>query len=186
MSEIDGIPREEAERLINTAPNAVIYIVDIIKANPVAFFKIQSRGILRTVTAVEYRTWAEAISGVKLTGSGIVSEMNLNPSRLIDQIRAGNSWILLGIFALLVDALVYCLALLTSWRLFSHYRKDPVLFGIISITLITVIYTIVLPLGHGSARFRIPVEPMIALLGGMAFYHAVAPSPAIADKKSMG
>lgn len=184
MAEIEGISRQEAENLINTAPNVTSYIIDYIKSNPAPFLKIQLRGILRTSTAVDYRYWAEAISGKKPAGSGIVSGMSLNPSLLADQIESGNYWIFLGIAALFVDVFVFCLAALTCWRLFFNYRKDAILFGLISIALITLAYSVILPLGHGSGRFRVPAEPFLGLLAGMAFYGKKVIPTTIANIKS--
>jgi 4-amino-4-deoxy-L-arabinose transferase-like glycosyltransferase len=170
MAEIEGITHQEAEKLINSAPSATTYIIDYIKSHPAPFLKIQIRGILRTLTAVDYRYWAEAISGEKPPGSGIVVGMSLNPALLVDQVKNGNYWIFLGITALVIDVLAYSLAVLTIWRIFGIYRKDTLLLGLVLIALITLIYSVILPLGHGSGRFRVPAEPFLALLAGMAFY----------------
>jgi 4-amino-4-deoxy-L-arabinose transferase-like glycosyltransferase len=170
MAEIEGITHQEAENLINSAPSSTAYIIDYIKSHPAPFLKIQIRGILRTLTAVDYRYWAEAISGKKPPGSGIVVGMSLNPALLVDQIKNGNYWIFLGIVALVIDVLAYSLVTLTLWRIFGYYRKDALLLGLVLIALITLIYSVILPLGHGSGRFRVPAEPFLALLAGMAFY----------------
>jgi hypothetical protein len=88
----------------------------------------------------------------------------------VDQVKNGNYWIFLGITALVIDVLAYSLAALTIWRIFGIYRKDTLLLGLVLIALITLIYSVILPLGHGSGRFRVPAEPFLALLAGMAFY----------------
>jgi 4-amino-4-deoxy-L-arabinose transferase-like glycosyltransferase len=169
IAEIKGITREDAKYLINTAPNATIFIVDFIKQNPIPFLKIQARGILNSVIAIDYRYWAESVTGVMPPSSQIISGMSFNPILLINQIKAGNYWILLGLFVLVTDVLLYGSVILAGSRIFLHDRNKLV-FGVVMLALLSIAYMIITPFGHGSARFRVPVEPFLALMAALVFY----------------
>jgi hypothetical protein len=71
--------------------------------------------------------------------------------------------------AVLYDFLLYGLGIYASMRIFTRQRGKPV-FVLTLLMLITLAYMIVTPLAQGSGRFRIPVEPVLALLAGLAFY----------------
>jgi len=168
IAEIKGITHNEAEYLINTAPDSTTYIIDFIKQNPVPFFKLQARGIMNSVIAIDYRYWAAAITGVIPPGSQVIAGMTFDPALIIDQIKSGNIWILLGLFALVTDGLLYGLVTLASFRIFLWKRKELV-FGLALLALLSIFYIIITPLGNGSARFRVPVEPFLALMAASVF-----------------
>ncbi|OGO15926.1 MAG: hypothetical protein A2Y93_17990 [Chloroflexi bacterium RBG_13_68_17] len=67
---------------------------------------------------------------------------------------------------MLYSAAVYLLSLLGLLRL---RRVQPAgLRWAYAIVLLSAAYLIVMPLTIGDARFRVPVEPLLAVLGGMA------------------
>jgi 4-amino-4-deoxy-L-arabinose transferase-like glycosyltransferase len=175
IAEIEGISRGEAESLINSAPDAAEYILAFIRTNFDRFALIQARGVIRTVIGVEYRYWAEALTGVEVASSGIVSGMSLNPSLVVDQIRSGNFWVLMGLFSMAVNVVLYSLIGLSAVRVYRKRRENLFVFSLFLIAILTVVYSILVPFGHGSARFRVPVEPILALLAGMAFYGTRVP-----------
>jgi hypothetical protein len=52
-----------------------------------------------------------------------------------------------------------------------------------AIVLLSALYLIVMPLTIGDARFRVPVEPFLALLGGMALVKRPLPVPTVVAER---
>jgi hypothetical protein len=169
IANVNHISRNDAVALIAAAPDPTAYMIDFIKEHPVPFVKDQVRGIVLTVLSASYTTWAADLTGVLPASSGVVANLSFDVAQLFDQFRSGNAWLLTGLAAVLYDLVLYGLGIFASWRILARTRgKTP--FLLVLLMLITVAYMIVSPLAQGSGRFRIPVEPCLALLAGLAFY----------------
>jgi 4-amino-4-deoxy-L-arabinose transferase-like glycosyltransferase len=169
VGNFNHISRNDAVALIAATPDPNAFMIEFIKEHPAAFVTDQVRGIILTVLSVNYPPWAYALTGIRPASTGVVVNLSFDVSKLFDQVRAGNLWILGGMVAVLYDFLLYGLGIYASMRIFTRQRGKPV-FVLTLLMLITLAYMIVTPLAQGSGRFRIPVEPVLALLAGLAFY----------------
>lgn len=168
VAEVNHVTLNQAKDLISSSPDPNAYILEFIKAHPVPFLKAQARGILNTLISVSYPSWAYALTGIKPASTGIISSYSFDLTEIADQIRAGNLWILLGIGAILYDIVLFGLCLVSSLYIYKpcNNKITPRLGLII---LVTLIYMIITPLADGSGRFRIPIEPYLALLAAFVF-----------------
>jgi 4-amino-4-deoxy-L-arabinose transferase-like glycosyltransferase len=179
IAEMKGITREQAEYLIRTAPDPNAFIVQTLRQNLPAYLKFTARGLIRTGMAADYRRWVYDLTGQQIEESGLVSGLTFSVSGFLSRLRAGNVWILLGLYATLLSLLSIALIALTTWRAFTHRQTAPLLFAVVVIALVSILYVSITPLGHGSGRFRVPVEPYIALLSGLAFHKFAEPAESL-------
>jgi len=169
IANVNSISRKDAVALIAGAPNPKLFMLEFIKGHPAVFIKDQVRGIIRTIISVNYPTWAYALTGNLPASTGVVVDLSFDIRKLFDQIRSGNAWVLVGMAAVLYDFLLYGLGIFASWRIFTRQHRE-VVSVLTLLMLITLAYMIVTPLAQGSGRFRIPVEPCLALMAGLALY----------------
>jgi hypothetical protein len=169
MAATYGVGREQAEAMIRTAPNPTSFILDYLRQHPGQVARDTASGVLQSLIGVNYRSWATMLTGTEIRESGIVSglRLDLSPTELL---RALAGWGGLAVLALLVDAAVYVMIAVGAWRVFVHRLTAPNAIMFFVILIAAVAYTIIVPLGHGSGRFRVPVEPLLALAAGFAFY----------------
>jgi 4-amino-4-deoxy-L-arabinose transferase-like glycosyltransferase len=169
MADTYGVSREDAEAMIRTAPNPTSFILDYLRQHPAQVAKDTASGVLQSLIGVDYRSWATMLTGTEIRGSGIVSglQLTLSPAELLSALAG---WGGLAVLALLVDAAMYGMIAVGAWRVFVHRSTTPNALMFFVILLAAVAYTVVVPLGHGSGRFRVPVEPLLALAAGFAFY----------------
>ena len=173
VANVEHISRNEAVTLIASAPNPNAFVIEFIRGHPGVFVKDQVRGIILTVLSVDYPTWAYALTGNLPASTGVVANLSFNVSKLFEQIRSGNSWILAGMAAVGYDLVLYGLGIFASWRILARQRGKTI-FVLTLLLLVTLAYMFVVPLAQGSGRFRIPIEPCLALLAGLAFYSPAA------------
>jgi len=173
VAEVNGISRNEAVALIDAQPDPASYRIQFIKAHLPIFFKVQSRGIIRTFVAVSYPSWAEEMTGIRPPSTGVIQNFKLDTASLVELLKS-NLWLWLGITALAISAVMYVMGAVSVWHFFTRYRQEPI-FPLVVVTVITTAYLMLSPLGQGDARFRVPVEPLLALLAGLWFYTPVYP-----------
>jgi 4-amino-4-deoxy-L-arabinose transferase-like glycosyltransferase len=167
IAEMRGITRDQAVAEIAVAPDPFGYSLNFIKEHPAAFLKTQVRGLLRALLGAEYGTWADVLAGQKIQTTGILS--NLDFSSVLNQLQVGNRWLWAGIYALVFDIIMYGLGLSALWRIVWRYRKD-LAFNLTLITMVTLAYILISPGPAGESRFRVPVDPYLAMLAGLAFF----------------
>lgn len=168
VAEVNQVSLDQAKGLISSSPDRNAYILDFIKAHPVPFIRAQARGILLTLMSVSYPSWAYVLTGIRPASTDIVSSLSFDLTKILDQIRSGNLWIVSGIGAILYDLVLFSLCLVATWSIFTR-RQEGVMPELGVIVLVTLVYMIIAPLGQGSSRFRIPVEPYLALLAAFVF-----------------
>jgi 4-amino-4-deoxy-L-arabinose transferase-like glycosyltransferase len=168
MAEVDHISLDQARNLIAASPNPDTYMLNFILAHPLPFLKTQVRGILLTLVSVDYPTWANDLTGITPAETGVMASMSFSFSTLMDSLRSGNLWILAGLAAVLYDLVLYALAVYAAVLVLVRQRGSLV-FQLVLLLLLVSLYMIITPLVQGSGRFRIPVEPYLALLAGLAF-----------------
>lgn len=175
IAEIEGITREQAEYLIRTAPDPAAYVAQSIRQNLGGYLKFTARGLIRTGMAADYRRWVYDLTGAEIQQSGLMSGLTFDIPDFVSRLRAGNGWILLGLYATLLSLTTLILILLGTWRVYLHRSTAPMLFVTVVIALVSILYITMTPLGHGSGRFRVPVEPYMSLLAALAFHRFAQP-----------
>lgn len=174
LVEAEGIEWEDAKLEVfemNEEGSALLYTI---KTYPLAFVKVQVRGIMRTVLGTEVGTWMKLLSGQSYDGSGILNaflsgslaEMKDSIVNIFRSNLPGAN--LLLIWGILYTLAISILSIIGFIRLFRVENMDLRYFGVL--ILITMVYLILTPGAAGEARFRVPVEPMFAFLSAMSFY----------------
>lgn len=174
LGEAEGLTRDAAAAQLRSAPDPFAAAVETVRTYPAALVRVSLQGIARTALGTEAGTWVGILAGADYAQSGMLeSLLRGDVDGIVEAIRVrfqeseGRLGSLLLLWGLLYSAAVLILALLglvrlkwvepTSWR------------WIYAAVLLTVGYLILLPLTIGDARFRVPVEPLLALLGALAF-----------------
>jgi 4-amino-4-deoxy-L-arabinose transferase-like glycosyltransferase len=162
------IPLDDARQMIQSAPDQNAFIVRFVLDHPGAFLATQARGILLTSLAISYPTWGNMMTGASVPATGIIADMSFDISRIFDQVKAGNAWILVGVAALIDDLVLFSMIGIGLWRTFAPRRRDLVVLTTL-IVLVTAAYMIIVPFAQGNGRFRTPVEPYLAWMAALAF-----------------
>jgi 4-amino-4-deoxy-L-arabinose transferase-like glycosyltransferase len=172
LAQAEGISRDEAAAIIDSAPNPLQYSLGVIRTYPLVFIKEQARGILRTLLGAEYGTWAKVWTGEDIATTGVLSAfIDLgSPSEIVRSLasQGKNPWFWAGIYALLYDILLYAVILLAIWHLLHSYRQGLV-FNLASLLIFSLIYLLIIPGVAGESRFRAPADPLLALTAALAF-----------------
>ena len=171
LVEAEEISWEEAKLKVLEMESDGSALFSIIQSYPGDFIKVQVRGIARTVLGTEVGTWMKLISGQTYAGSGILNALlsgNLSTIKeAIANISTSNSASALFLLAwgLLYTFIIAGLSLIGIMRVVRYggveLRTMAILF------LVIMLYLIVTPGAAGEARFRVPVEPLLAFLSAM-------------------
>jgi hypothetical protein len=170
---------QEAERLSLEEAKAVVYAPDrtwaddisVVVQHPGAFLRVQLKGILRTILGTEVGTWAGRAYGLIYSGTGILDSIFAGRlsevAKIGDRLAAQVPVLLLLFWGFAYAACLWILAslgLIKGWRLADgDFRSWLILIGI------TSAYLLVIPGASGEARFRVPAEPLLAMLGGLGW-----------------
>jgi 4-amino-4-deoxy-L-arabinose transferase-like glycosyltransferase len=145
----------------------------IIRSYPGAFIKVQIRGIARTVLGTEVGTWMELISDGPYEGSGFLNALlSGNLSTIKESISNlvntnSSSAILLLAWGILYTVVISISSLIGFFRMMRYGDRELKYLGIL--ILVTMLYLVLTPGAAGEARFRVPVEPMLAFFSAMVF-----------------
>ena len=164
-----NVSRDDAVKMVDSSPNPQTYRIQFIKDHPVFFAKTQLRGIANVFLSTSHTAWAEMLTGQPVESSGIVSNLTFNIPKLVAQLQNGNQWIVLGIFTVLINFCLYIACVVSTVSILRRDRSG-IAFKIVILALLTITYMMFTPLAQGSGRFRVPVEPILALLAGLIFY----------------
>jgi 4-amino-4-deoxy-L-arabinose transferase-like glycosyltransferase len=168
------IPREEAVGMLAQAEDRLQYSLDVIRQYPGSFLRVTGRGIFRTLLGTEVGVWLPVLSGLPYSGSGLLSALFAGDWADIVQavrVRLQAAGDLLGTL-LLVWGAIYSTALylciVRGW-IAVRTRPRPGLGWIVGLLVVSAAYLMLVPLSNGDARFRLPAEPWLAVLGGLAW-----------------
>ena len=164
---------------------AADYAAQIVLQHPNGYAKAYLKGVLATLFEPTYKQWLQLL-GVNYSASGFLSKLSILDFRgaitsLSENTSAG--------FLLAIPLLngvytigVYFLAISGTYIVFKHSRTDNVsALGLICV--ITILYLVVAPGTGGGLRFRMPAEPLLALLAAVGLARLNSnPAPIIASR----
>ncbi|MCJ7706423.1 MAG: glycosyltransferase family 39 protein, partial [Anaerolineales bacterium] len=174
LGEARGISRDEAAAQLRQSPDAFAAALDAVRRYPGSLVRVSLQGIARTALGTEAGTWLGILNGKAYQSSGLLGSLLRGDLRgtadalslrlQASEDRLGTALLLWG---LLYSAAVYLLGFRGLMRLRGLQPGN--LRWLCAGVLLSTGYLIVLPLTIGDARFRVPVEPLLALLGSMGF-----------------
>lgn len=172
LASAQGITRDQASAIIAKSSSPMRYSLEVIRTYPLVFVKEQARGILRTLLGAEYGTWAAAYTGEASATTGVLSAL-LDQGSLSEMLaslrsQANNPWFWLGMYALLYDIVLGITILTGMWRVFRHYRPDNI-YNLAILVGVALLYLLLIPGVAGESRFRVPADPLLALVASWAF-----------------
>jgi 4-amino-4-deoxy-L-arabinose transferase-like glycosyltransferase len=169
-----SIDRESAKQLIAQQSNPDAYSLRVPWMYPLSFLKVTLVGEARTLLGVEAGTWLKLVSDIPYQGSGILGNLlhgdpaNILPS-LASRLFGQGEWasLLLIAWGTIYSLVLYLLFLIGCVHLLRSGRWEVRWLGML--ILVSALYLLLSPLGDGDARFRVPGEPLLAILAGLAF-----------------
>ena len=172
LAAAEGTTRDQATGRIGGEDSEFQDVLEVIRKYPGQFAKQQALGVLRSTVGVESGVWARLFGyGIERQGgfgvlTGLLKGQFASSFDLLwSTFRDPRTFLLM---ALTVTAILYSLTL-WSLSLFSlgwaHGQGRLAIYLVLLIGL-TSIYLLLIPGAAGQARFRIPAEPLIAMLAG--------------------
>ena len=167
--EAEGISRDEATLLVESKTNLFIEALRIFRLYPQEFIREQSAGILRVAFGIESGVWSRILIKEDQRGQsfGILNLMIKTQFReAISRIRSllsdpmSRSLLLLGVWGIGYTVMLYPLSIV------GVTATKSMLVSLAWVSIITIVYLTVIPGAAGQARFRIPSEPLLALMAG--------------------
>jgi hypothetical protein len=172
LASAEGITRDQAAARIGRNQSEFQDALEIIRKYPGQFAEQQAMGVLRSTVGVESGVWARLFgySIERQGGFGILTgimkgQFSSSFDLLWSSFRDTRTFLLM---ALTVTTILYSLTL-WSLSLFSlGWARGQGRLAVYLVLLIglTLIYLLLVPGAAGQARFRIPAEPLIAMLAG--------------------
>ncbi len=169
-----SIDRESAKQLIAQQPNPDAYSLQVPWMYPLSFLKVTLVGEARTILGVEAGTWLKLVSDIPYQGSGILgSLLHGDPASILptlaSRLFSQGEWasLLLIAWGTIYSLAFYILVLLGCFRLLRDSRHE--VRWLTGLILVSALYLLLSPLGDGDARFRVPGEPLLAILAGFAY-----------------
>jgi 4-amino-4-deoxy-L-arabinose transferase-like glycosyltransferase len=166
-AEAEGTTRDQAASELGSTGTDLADSLRIISRYPGAFALEQGKGLFRTMLGLEAGSWArlfgfpEALRG----GLGVVSSfLDADPTRALSRVNnllADPQTGPVLALASYAEALTLLLYMLTVVFMVRGGARGEV--GI-RLLLWTAMVLVVLPGAAGQARFRIPIEPLLAIL----------------------
>jgi hypothetical protein len=172
VAEAEGITRDEAAARLSGDVRSWQDALAIIRRYPVIFVSQQLQGIRRSLIGVESGVWARQFGyGLERQGSlEVLSRLfQGEPLRALERLRLllldPQTVVLTGLSLLAIAhaGSLYFLGLLGG---ISVMRRDGTSRLVYVLVGLTTIFLLVSPGAAGQARFRIPVEPYLALFAG--------------------
>ncbi|MEW5718939.1 MAG: glycosyltransferase family 39 protein [Chloroflexota bacterium] len=149
---------------------AADYAIQIILQHPLGYAKAHFKGVLATLFEPAYKQWLQLL-GSEYTASGFLAKlMTLDLkgaiASLSETTAAGWFWLALPILNLSYTIAEYGLAVWGAWKISRQSLNSQVL-ALALLCAITIFYLVVAPGSGGGLRFRIPAEPLFALLAAV-------------------
>ena len=171
IMERDGVSIEEARSRLNppselSNSSRTAWYATVIWSNPIQYAKAHLRGTLRTIAGLEYIGWFEFLGWPAERSGLLVALEEGDPIGIFRNFATNiaNQPIVATtmIFSLGFQLLLYIAGLFGFRRL---YRNHPWTVALLAATGAILIFV---PGVVGESRFRVPVQPILALLGGVA------------------
>jgi 4-amino-4-deoxy-L-arabinose transferase-like glycosyltransferase len=167
----EGISRSEATHYIESETNLIRETFRVVIRYPKAFFQQQAAGTLRVLFDIESGVWAQLLGMGEFQGRsfgiyGLLAQGQIGQglSRAWHLLVDSNSspLLILGILSILYTLLLYLLA---AAIVLKHGSQTTA--WVVVLTLLTLGNLFLTPGAAGQARFRIPGEPLLAMLAGL-------------------
>ncbi len=175
VAQVENISRNDAAGLIASQPDPFAYSVNYIRMHPLVFIKEQVYGIVRTILGSDYNTWSLLWTSYDIQTTGILSGLfgggGIQGFWESLTSKGASSWIWVGIYSLIYDFVLFVLVIIGV----AKSMKEPQLYPtrqLVVLLLITIIVLVVLPAASGDSRYRVPADPLLALLAGLYFLPA--------------
>ena len=178
LGDAEGIPRSQADILLRQSADPRAAALDAIRKYPGSFIRVTLRGISTTLMGTQAPTWATFLTGESYSGSGFLgSVLRGDLDAAVEGVRRilrDNEALpmILLVWGLGYSALVYAASAYGLWTLRDVRGIEP--RYLIALVTLTAVYLLIVPLANGDARFRVPVEPLLCLLGGLGLSHKFA------------
>ena len=172
VAEAEGISRDEAASRLSATVDSWDDALDIVERNPGIFLRQQMNGIRRSLIGVESGVWARQLGyDIERQGSFEILPAILaaSPVEALGRLRTlldDRETVWLTSLMLLAVAHMGVLYILGGAGLVSVLRKPSLRRADWVLVALSAVFLLVVPGAAGQARFRIPAEPFLALLGG--------------------
>jgi hypothetical protein len=172
VAEAEGISRDEAASRLSVTVDSWDDALDIVERYPGIFLRQQMNGIRRSLIGVESGVWARQLGyDIERQGSFEILPAILaaSPVEALDRLRTlldDRETMWLTSLMLLAVAHLGVLYILGGAGLVSVLRKPSLRRADWVLVALSAVFLLVVPGAAGQARFRIPAEPFLALLGG--------------------
>lgn len=173
LADARGISRSDAAELISISSNMAAVATEIFTESPWSIPRVVFGGVARTALGTEAETWLHLV-GLSGTGKGLlgfllVGDMTSALEVVRGALRQRDQALYWALFAWgALYAVVAWLAAFAGW-VRNRRRLDWVGETGHWLAALSVLYLVVSPLATGDARFRIPADPLLAFLAGIAF-----------------
>jgi len=156
----------EPRQLFRAADSAI----QIILQHPVGYAKAHFKGVLATLFEPAYKQWLQLL-GIEYTASGFLAKMMALDWRgaiigLSETTVSGWLWLAIPILNGSYTIAEYGLATWGAYKIFRQSSASQVL-AFTLLCVITILYLVIAPGPGGGLRFRIPAEPLLALLAAV-------------------
>jgi 4-amino-4-deoxy-L-arabinose transferase-like glycosyltransferase len=171
LGEVEGISRGEAASILTESQDPAAITMELIRQHPVVFIREQLKGLMRSLFGVATGVWArnfgyplEMQGSLNLLGNILTGNLHIVSTQLRQIGQQSETMTLLAISLLAFGHTVFQY-LLGSGLVFERQGD----FLTIVLFLFTAGLLLFSPGAVGQARFRIPVEPYLALLAGVGW-----------------
>jgi hypothetical protein len=149
---------------------AADYAIQIISQHPLGYAKAHFKGVLATLFEPAYKQWLQLL-GREYAASGFLAKLMALDLRgaitgISETTASGWFWLALPILNLSYAIAEYLLAARGAYKIFRQSSNRRVL-ALALLCVISILYLIVAPGSGGGLRFRIPAEPLFALLAAV-------------------
>jgi hypothetical protein len=169
LAEAKGVSREQAVAEIAAAEDRDAYMLEVIRTYPGPMLRAQLTGLFRTLVGFEYSTWMNLLDVEHRPGRDFVNAALAR--NLPKATREGRELLQQGLwlpFALPTWALGHTLALFALCAISLLYLAlDERCRWCYALLALVAAYLLISPLAAGQARFRVPADPLLAVLAGL-------------------
>jgi 4-amino-4-deoxy-L-arabinose transferase-like glycosyltransferase len=174
LSEAEGISRNDATYQLGELGGTWDQFSWLIARYPLQFVKSQLAGVSRVLWGSEITRWATVCGHKDWAGFGIfrylrIGELKSGWDNLVETIRTPSEFLLLLIY--IINILYTLFLLVFSIASNAAIKKlDIEDRTIVTLCTITVLGLVLISGAAGQARFRVPVEPFLAVIAGLGWW----------------
>jgi 4-amino-4-deoxy-L-arabinose transferase-like glycosyltransferase len=171
LVDAEGISWEEAKIEVFESGGGLTTVIETMTTHPASFAKVQIKGIVRTILGIEIPTWEKLVTGKDNQGYGLLdSVLQGNISGIITTVKnildnGDISFLILLIWGMGFNVVLYGLCLISLLRL-KNVQDRGLRFAVV-LAILSIGYLFIVPGAAGEARFRVPIEPLLAFIAGM-------------------